>query len=74
MNGLLGKVIIVHILVKVITVSTRLVSIVSQAEKIVLLLFLFVVVVAYVNIIVYVVVVGPINLTLKFSQNWVNNK
>ena len=73
MNGLLGKVIIVHILVKVITVSTRLISIVSQAEKIVLLLFLFVVVVAYVNIIVYVVVVGPINLTLKFSQNWVSN-
>ena len=73
MVGLLGKVIIVHILVKVITVSTRLISIVSQAEKIVLLLFLFVVVVAYVNIIVYVVVVGPINLTLKFSQNWVSN-
>ena len=47
--------------------STRLSSIESQPKKIVVVVMLIV-------IVAVIIVVGHKNLTLKFNQNWVNNK
>ena len=48
--------------------KTRLSSIESQPKKVV------VVVIVVVVVVVVIIIVGHKNLTLNFSQNWVNNK
>ena len=56
--------------------KTRLISIESQPKKVVdvVMFVVAVAVVAFVVVGVDVVIVGHSNLTLKFGQNWVNNK
>ena len=44
--------------------DTRLISIESQPKKVVVVVVVF----------VFVIIIGHRNLTLKFDQNWVNNK
>ena len=52
-------------------IQTRISSIESQSKKVVVV---FVVVVVVVVVFVVFIIVGHKNLTLKFGQNWVNNK
>ena len=60
--------------------KTRLISIESQPKKVVVVVGVVVVVVVFVFVVVGLVVDGGVvivshrNLTLKFGQNWVNNK
>ena len=52
--------------------TTRLISIESQPKKVVVVVVVVVVFVAAVFVVV--IIIGHRNLTLKFDQNWVNNK
>ena len=57
--------------------KTRLSSIESQPKKVVVVGVVVVVVVTTTTVVivfVVVIIVGHKNLTLKFGQNWVNNK
>ena len=56
---------------------TRLISIESQPKKVVVvvvIVFVFGLVVVGCVVVVVIIIVGHRNLTLKFGQNWVNNK